>query len=177
MIRLFICLLVLLWGPVLQAQDMIRFQSLMPKKDRLLSDCVRDARALMEGKVLTIKEVPEMREHASQLLQLGQREYAKEIFEQVVNLSRGAYGTDDLRYVRALGELAGAYILLIRYSEAVGLYEEILTKTKALKGRNSRAYLYALNEAGYCYTRLQQWRRGAALYDQALDIARQVGLR
>lgn len=177
MTRLFTYLLVFLVGQTLQAQDMIRFQSLMPKKDQKLSDCVHDARTLMEGRVMTIKEVPKMREHANQLLQLGQREYAKEIFEQVVNLSRDAYGPEDTRYIRALGELASAYVLIIRYGEAVGLYEEILTKTKALEGRDSRAYLYALNEAGYCYTRLAQWRRGAVIYDQALDIARNMGLQ
>ena len=162
--------------PTLLAQDLMRFKELAPGKGVLVGDCLHEAMTLMEGRTPTVEEIPALREHAKQLLQLGQREYAKELFEQVLNLTRETYGTNDERYLLAMTDLAGAYLLLVRYHEAMGLYEEILAKSKAIHGRSSKAYLFALSEAGYCYTRLQQWQTGARLYDEALDIANTMRL-
>lgn len=174
--NLFYILLLLLGAVSLSAQDMIRFQKLAPGEGMIVENCMREAMELMEGKTPTVHELPALRQHGKQLLQLGQREYAKEIFEQVRNIARDAYGTDDPRYLSAMEDLASAYVLLVRYNEAKGIYEELVAKTKALEGRTSRAYLHALNEAGYCYTRLQQWQVGTKIYDEALEIAQEMGL-
>lgn len=160
----------------LQAQDMMRFASATSKPDAPLPQCLRKASMLFEA-APTIKEAPMLREHARQLLELGQRDYAKDIFERLVELNREAYGKKDERYVRALVDLASAYVLLIRYQEAAGLFEEAVPAAKAIKGATSLFYLEVLNEAGFCHSRLQDWNKGLRFFSTALALIEKRNLQ
>lgn len=160
----------------MQAQDMMRFPSATSKPEAPLPQCLRKASMLFEA-APTIKEAPMLREHARQLLELGQRDYAKDIFERLVVLNREAYGKKDERYIRALVDLASAYVLLIRYQEAAGLFEEALPSAKAVKGEHSLFYLEVLNEAGFCHSRLQSWGKGFRFFSDALKIIEKKNLQ
>ncbi len=148
---------------------MMRFPSATVKPDAPLPQCLRKASMLFES-APTIKEAPMLRQHARQLLELGQRDYAKDIFERLVVLNQEAYGKKDERYIRALVDLASAYVLLIRYQEAAGLFEEALPAAKAAKGGNSAFYLEVLSEAGFCHSRLQNWSKAFGYYGDAIMI-------
>ncbi|MGH1338509.1 MAG: CHAT domain-containing protein [Aureispira sp.] len=148
---------------------MMRFPSATSKPDAPLPQCLRKASMLFES-APTIEDAPMLREHARQLLELGQRDYAKDIFERLVVLNREAYDKKDERYVRALVDLASAYVLLIRYQEAAGLFEEAIPSAKAIKGANSLFYLEVLNDAGFCHSRLQNWGKGFRFFSDALKI-------
>ena len=160
----------------IQAQDMMRFPSATSRPEAPLPQCLRKASMLFES-APTIKEAPMLREHARQLLELGQRDYAKDIFERLVVLNRETYGKKDERYIRALVDLASAYVLLVRYQEAAGLFEEALPSAKAVKGVNSLFYLEVLNEAGFCHSRLQSWGKGFRFFKDALEIIEQKNLQ
>ena len=152
-----------------QAQDMMRFPNATSLPEAPLPQCLRKASMLFEA-APTIEDAPMLREHARQLLELGQRDYAKDIFERLVVLNREAYDKQDERYVRALVDLASAYVLLIRYQEAAGLFEEAVPSAKKIKGATSLFYLNVLNEAGFCHSRLQNWGKSFRFFSDALKI-------
>ena len=151
------------------AQDMMRFPSSISKPEAPLPQCLRKASMLYES-APTIKDAPMLSQHARQLLQLGQRDYAKDIFERVVELTRDAYGREDERYIRAVVELASAYVLLIRYQEAAGLFEEAVPAAKKITGETSMFYLEVLNEAGFCHSRLHNWGTSFRFFSDALQV-------
>lgn len=151
------------------AQDMMHFPSAVSKPEAALPQCLRKASMLFEA-APTIEDAPMLSQHARQLLQLGQRDYAKDIFERVVTLTRDAYGRADERYIRAVVELASAYVLLIRYQEAAGLFEEAIPAAKKIAGENSMLYLEVLNEAGFCHSNLQNWGASFRFFSDALNV-------
>ncbi|MFK7797799.1 MAG: CHAT domain-containing protein [Aureispira sp.] len=148
---------------------MMRFPSAVSKPEASLPQCLRKASMLFDA-APTIEDAPMLSQHARQLLQLGQRDYAKDIFERVVVLTRDAYGREDERYIRAVVELASAYVLLIRYQEAAGLFEEAVPTAKKVTGTTSQLYLEVLNEAGFCHSRLENWGTSFRFFSDALKV-------
>lgn len=113
--------------------------------------------------------------YGRQLLNLGRHEYAKEVFEKALTINNIAYGKEDIRYVKALLDLANAYMLLIRYTEAAGMYEEALNTVTKILGKNSIEYLETLNQSGFVYTRIRDWNKGISTYNKGLKAIQKQG--
>lgn len=162
----------------LWAQDFLVF----PRKDvQTLSNlpleaCVRDASALVHNlDTKDISKADELSRYGRQLLQLGQHEYAKETFEKALELNNAAYGKKDIRYIKALVDLARAYILLIRYTEAAGMFKEALTTLKATLGTQSKEYLTTLNENALVYARSSDWYKSVQMSKEGIQLLEKRG--
>ncbi|BDS14555.1 CHAT domain-containing protein [Aureispira anguillae] len=166
-------LFILFYAFPLSAQDMLNFPKEYSKSLSAtpLDVCLRQSSETLEH--LNDKDISQAHQlslYGQQLLHLGQHEYAKEVFEKVLEINNQAYGKSDIRYVKALLDLANAYMLLIRYNEAAGMYEEALTTVKKTLGIQSPEYLETLNESGFVYTRVQNWNKGISMYKEGLRI-------
>lgn len=136
-----------------------------------LAVCLRESSELIEHlENKDISQAQQLSLYGKQLLHLGQHEYAKEVFEKTLELNNKAYGKQDIRYVKALLDLANAYMLLIRYNEAAGMYEEALNTVQKTLGMHSDEYLETLNESGFVYTRVQDWSKGVSMYKEGLKV-------
>lgn len=163
---------------VLSAQDMLTFPDASPNelRDLSLQTCVHESTAMLENLDLSdYSKAEDLHAYGMRLLNLGQHEYAKEVFEKALEINRKAYGTADVRYADALLDLARAYMLLIRYNEAAGLYEEALATVKQVEGTNSQKYLEVLNECGFVYTRIKDWQKGIYTYLEGLKVIEKQG--
>lgn len=109
--KLLFFLTVIIWqSSPLQSQDLLVFpeKGLQPSA-MSLDACVRHSSDLLKNfDNKDISKAGELRQYGSQLLQLGQHEYSKEIFEKALELNNQAYGKEDIRYVKALIDLARA---------------------------------------------------------------------
>jgi CHAT domain-containing protein len=136
--------------------------------------CIRQSYDILNNiKSDDISKVAELSLYGRQLLNLGRHEYAKEVFEKALEINNNAYGKEDIRYVKALLDLANAYMLLIRYNEAAGMYEEALNTVKKTLGTKSIEYLETLNQSGLVYTRIKGWSKSIAIYSRGLKAIRQ----
>jgi len=153
------------------AQDLLVFpESNAQLSPMPLDACVRHSSSLMKDfDNKDISKAEEFRQYGFMLLQLGQHEYSKEVFEKALELNNQAYGKEDIRYVKALIDLARAYMLLIRYNEAAGMFEEALGTIKTVLGEDSKEYLSTLNETVLVHTRVQNWAKAIELCHAGLD--------
>lgn len=159
------------------AQDLLVFPESGAELNAMpLDACVRHSSNLMKDfDNKDISKAEEFRQYGLMLLHLGQHEYSKEIFEKALELNNEAYGKEDIRYVKALIDLARAYMLLIRYSEAAGMYEEALATTKKILGEDSKEYLSTLNETVLVHTRVQNWAKAIAYCQMGITFLEKNG--
>lgn len=158
------------------AQDMLVFPEEYSKKlsDLPIDACVRQSYDILNS--ISNKDISKAKElslYGRQLLNLGRHEYAKEVFEKALEINNNVYGKEDIRYVKALLDLANAYMLLIRYNEAAGMYEEALNTVEKTLGTQSIEYLEMLNQNGFVCTRIRDWDKGIAIYNRSLKILQQ----
>lgn len=168
----------LFFSTTLSAQDFLNFpnRTVQALSDLPITACVHHSTQLIESlDKKDISQAEELRLYGHRLLNLGQHEYAKDVFEKVLDLNNTAYGKEDIRYVKALVDLARAYILLIRYTEASGMYKEALTTVKNIKGKNSLEYWTLLNESAMVFTRSRDWSKATALYKEGVGILEKLG--
>jgi CHAT domain-containing protein/Flp pilus assembly protein TadD len=157
----------------LSAQDMLVFPKDYSKQLSSLpiDACVRQSYDVLNSiKSDDVSKVEELSLYGRQLLSLGRHEYAKEVFEKALEINNTAYGKEDIRYVKALLDLANAYMLLIRYNEAAGMYEEALSTVQRTLGTKSIEFLETLNQSGLVYTRIQGWDKSIAIYNRGLTV-------
>lgn len=155
------------------AQDMLMFPQEYSKQlsDLPIDACVRQSYDVLNNiKSDDITKATELSLYGRQLLHLGRHEYAKEVFEKALEINNIAYGKEDIRYVKALLDLANAYMLLIRYNEAAGMYEEALNTVRKTLGTKSIEYLETLNQSGLVHTRIQGWNKSISIYNRGLSI-------
>lgn len=104
-----------------------------------------------------------------QLLLQGQREIAGEIFTKLLKMRAKTHGTKSIAYANALVDLGRAYILLIKYKNAIGLYEEALSIVAKVTP-NSTLHLTLLNEIGMLATRAQEHSKAMNYFQQGIAI-------
>ena len=114
------------------------------------------------------KRLQDFRSAAYQLLSQGEREIAGEIFTKLLKVRAKKDGTKSIEYANALVDLGRAYILLIKYKNAIGLYEEALTIVSQLDPNNT-LHVTLLNELGMLTTRAQEHTKAIRFFNQGLE--------
>ena len=168
----------LFFTTILSAQDFLNFpnRTVQALSNVPITACVHHSAQLIATlDQKDISQAEELRLYGHRLLNLGQHEYAKDVFEKVLALNNATYGKEDMRYVKALVDLSRAYILLIRYTEAAGMYQEALTTVKNIKGKKSLEYWTLLNESAMVFTRSRDWAKATALYREGIDSLKEDG--
>ncbi len=157
----------------LQAQDVLLFlESTYDSRQAIpLSSCMQQTNALLS----TLEESnaadrATLKAHAEQLTFEGKHDIAAEVLEQLLEITKKEQGKNSVIYARSLVDLARVYILLIKYSNAIGMYEEALTIVEQSEQKNTIEHLTLLNEVGMLSTRAKEYSIGLRYFEDARKI-------
>jgi tetratricopeptide (TPR) repeat protein len=106
--------------------------------------------------------------------QLGEHAQAQRQFARACELYRHVLGPDDVRTLRAINNLANAFLGQGKLDEARQLFEEVVAVSHRVLGPDSPDTLGHMNNLANVLARLRHWDEARALHEQTLAGRRRV---
>jgi CHAT domain-containing protein len=174
----YIILFLLFLGFNLSAQDILFFPDRgTPASEQPFAQSMKEAALLAQ----TIEQNPEqctqLTALAKNILQNGEHELAQQYLKQIVDIKARQYGAESLPYANALVELNRAYILLIRYQQAMLMYEEALAIYEKKEGVSSYNYRAINNEYAAMLLRGEQSPKSLSIFTRTLALSNKARIK
>ena len=156
----------------IEAQDILFFpdRGIAPSA-KPLSQSIQQAEILAQTLEENPKKCPQLTALAKKILKSGEHELAQQYLKQIVDIKAKQFGTESVPYADALVELNRAYILLIRYQQAMLMYEEALAIYEKKEGVSSYNYRAISNEYAAMLLRGTQAPKSLSIFVKTLAIS------